>query len=855
MARPVRLACALMALLATAPAELISLWTFETSLPATAGPHAAEVGSGTAFSFHADAAAVFSNPAGNGSAESFSANRWKVGDYFEFRLSTIGYQDLQLSWDQARSSTGPATFDLAYSIDGTAFTVALDDYAVSSASFSASRPNLAFTLKADLTHASALNNAADVWFRLIATTAATGSTGASRVDNFSVQGSRYIPRLYWMPPSGVTSAIWDHSTANWSADLLAPDRTSYTSAHAAVFGADGTATGARTVQIASSGITVEGGVRFESDGFRVQGGTLTLAGTDAAITVNTGGHVATIDAPLTGTHGLRKTGAGTLAINGANTFTGEIQLEGGTLSIGSNSALGAAANALMLKEGGLHVRGDVDIGPREITGSGTIAVEAGGRLKASGTVQAEQLVLAGGEIHFSGSEVSSVSTVITAPTTLHVPERLHIGSGGLAVRQSVGTTRIEGGIELLGASRIIDVADGSTDHDLIIADSYRSSTGSNQYKLHKTGPGTLVLQAEGLGNVGLRIGTAGSSSSAVNGGRVVIHDSRALGGGPLDLNYGVLEIASEASLTGPSSALVDVSLGGVEGGGAAEIRGGNIEFLGDFGLYKPSGAKIDHTLALHNHTILSGAFRHTNSPATGTFSGLRLTGSGTLSLRASHNDYQDPLIVDGPALEVDGALSASSVQVLRGTLAGTTYPGVQGIEGPLTIGDDREGDAILSPGPAFLRDGQDGIGTLVIGSLTLLSDAVLAIDLHSGFLLSDQLTLTDGSLSISAGARLVLRDLGDSILPEGAEFTLLTIDSALPVDGSFDQTAWASGANFFEVSYTGGDGNDVVLRVIPEPRLGMLLLAGSLLLQTVSRSRRRRRGSVLGQRRICLHRD
>ena len=212
-------------------------------------------------------------------------------------------------------------------------------------------------------------------------------------------------------------------------------------------------------------------------------------------------------------------------------------------------------------------------------------------------------------------------------------------------------------------------------------------------------------------------------------------------------------------------------------------------------------------------------------------------------------------MVDGPTLEVDGALSSSSLQVLRGTLAGTTYPGVSGIEGPLTIGDGQEGDAILSPGPALPSDGKDGIGTLVLSQLTLLSDAVLAIELHSDSRLSDQASLTDGSLAINPGARLVLRDLGGSILAEGFEFTLIEIASDLPVDGRFEQAAWASGANFFEVSYTGGDGNDVVLRVIPEPRLSMLLLVGSLLSQMLGRPRVRPRQfaacqSVLDQRPI-----
>ena len=95
----------------------LAVWTFETSLPATAGPHAAEgginAGAGSpASGFHASASVVYSNPAGNGSAESFSSTFWSVGDYWQFSTSSVGYTDIHLAWDQASSNTGPRDFVL-----------------------------------------------------------------------------------------------------------------------------------------------------------------------------------------------------------------------------------------------------------------------------------------------------------------------------------------------------------------------------------------------------------------------------------------------------------------------------------------------------------------------------------------------------------------------------------------------------------------------------------------------------------------------------------------------------------------------------------------------------------------------
>jgi hypothetical protein len=105
-------------------ARAAALWTFETSLPATAGPFPAELGPDAATSnasgFHTGAA-VYSNPAGNGSAHSFSANTWAVGDYYQFTTPRNGTASLPIAWDQTSSGTGPAHYALRVSNDGTNF--------------------------------------------------------------------------------------------------------------------------------------------------------------------------------------------------------------------------------------------------------------------------------------------------------------------------------------------------------------------------------------------------------------------------------------------------------------------------------------------------------------------------------------------------------------------------------------------------------------------------------------------------------------------------------------------------------------------------------------------------------------
>ncbi len=106
--RSIWVAVLLLSLASTARADTIADWTFETSLPATAGPFAPEVGAGAASGNHASARPCTAAPSGNGSAHSFSSNNWAVGDYYQFTFNTTGFTGLTLSFDETSSNTGPA---------------------------------------------------------------------------------------------------------------------------------------------------------------------------------------------------------------------------------------------------------------------------------------------------------------------------------------------------------------------------------------------------------------------------------------------------------------------------------------------------------------------------------------------------------------------------------------------------------------------------------------------------------------------------------------------------------------------------------------------------------------------------
>lgn len=187
----------------------IAAWTFETSIPTTAGPLSPEVGSGAGT---AVGLGGFSNPGGNGSAESWSATSWSIGDYWQFQVSTLGHENISLSWDQTSSATGPRDFGLFWSTDGSAFTQFGANYAVlvngvPNPAWSAGSFQSAYTFNADLSPIVALDNDGSVFFRLVlqTDTQADGvgtvtTSGTDRIDNFTVNATK-------IPPTGVPETL------------------------------------------------------------------------------------------------------------------------------------------------------------------------------------------------------------------------------------------------------------------------------------------------------------------------------------------------------------------------------------------------------------------------------------------------------------------------------------------------------------------------------------------------------------------------------------------------------------------------------------------------------------------------
>lgn len=197
-------ALALVVAAGAANAAVIAQWTIVNAFPTSPIPTgsysvgAADIGVQTAGSslngVHSVAATQYTSPVGNGSARSFSSNNWSIGDYYEAVVSTTGYDTITIAWDQTRSSTGPATFDLTMSVDGGAsFVILLNDYTVVQTGGGlptwTSGTALTTTSLGPVAAGASASNVGSVIFRLVAQVAGSATTGTNRIDNVTIAGN------------------------------------------------------------------------------------------------------------------------------------------------------------------------------------------------------------------------------------------------------------------------------------------------------------------------------------------------------------------------------------------------------------------------------------------------------------------------------------------------------------------------------------------------------------------------------------------------------------------------------------------------------------------------------------------
>ena len=323
-----------------------------------------------------------------------------------------------------------------------------------------------------------------------------GSAGAT--DYYWFGASSVIPS--WADSSPGGPGVWSTSGNTFrtssSFTLFSGHKWSSSSGIGKGAGDDTAVFHGESGRVSLSGLINANGLRFTTSGYSITGtasNQLSLVGQTPTITVGTGtstsAFTASISAPIAGTVGMTKAGAGTLVLSGANTYTGLTNVGGGTLRLAAGGQLysGAAANAArtvtvaagaMLNNAGT-INGSVTVGNRGtfLNDAGTVAgaVTVNGTLYGTGAVGALTLNSTG---HLSvGGAAGSIGTLNTGALTLNGGSyAFDFGSGGSADRINVdgGITFGSGIINLLLNSSAFD---GRTSGQWTLFDSTSTISG------------------------------------------------------------------------------------------------------------------------------------------------------------------------------------------------------------------------------------------------------------------------------------------------------------------------------------------------------------------------------------------
>jgi autotransporter-associated beta strand protein len=367
--------------------------------------------------------------------------------------------------------------------------------------------------------------------------------------------------------------------------------------------------------------------------------TSAITGVTRTFTINDG--TATTDTSITGVisnttaTGLRKAGAGTLALSGANTYTGATTIDGGTVNVaalangGSNSSIGAAA------------------------------------------ATASNLIFGGGTLQYTGSTATSTNRLFT----------IGDANGNSATLDASGSVAA-GTMSFIGAGSI---AFGNTNaHTLNLtgtntgANTLASVIGDNTgaTSLNKSGAGTWVLGGATSNTYsGLTTVSAGELDLGKSG------TANSIAGGGLMINSGTVKYTGTGTDQIANTAAVNVSggtldiVGNSDTVGAVTLTSGNINGTtgtltgSSYGVQSGSiSAKLGGTGALTKSNagtvILTGANSYTG--------GTNIN-AGTLALNAN-NVLPDTgtVTLGGGKLQLNGTQEGTTALAGAGALALTS---------------------------------------------------------------------------------------------------------------------------------------------------------------------------------------
>lgn len=268
--------------------------------------------------------------------------------------------------------------------------------------------------------------------------------------------------------------------------------------------------------------------------YRLTGADLTL---NLGVINTADNTAARIDNVLAGTASLFKQGGGTLIITADNSaYSRAWNVDGGTLLLGHNAALGGAIS--------------------------TLTLSGGARLGSFGTAPiTSNVIWTGNNLTFGQGDL----TLSWAPSS--ISGTWNVSSMGIARGRAAATTLLNGNLNIFGAGRatIGSESDTLTTGGAIIFSSsgtagslkkIAADVDTAAWALTVDGSGGLAIDGDilgggalvkqGSGELILRGSANTHASSSVSNGKLVIAHANALGSGPVQLSGGTLQVGYSA---------------------------------------------------------------------------------------------------------------------------------------------------------------------------------------------------------------------------------------------------------------------------------------------------------------------
>ncbi|MFM1769763.1 MAG: hypothetical protein RJA22_2292 [Verrucomicrobiota bacterium] len=564
-------------------------------------------------------------------------------------------------------------------------------------------------------------------------------------------------------------------------------------------------------------LTLGGAARINADA-----GTLTLSGglngAGYALTLGGAGSLAVSNTALSGTGtSVTKDGAGTLTLGVNSTFTGPMNLNGGTTVFSALAQLGAGT-AVNLDGGTLVFGSGVDLSARTVTfnaGGGTLDVGANNVALAFGFNGTGAMTkLGSGELRFNNPANSRSGDTILAAGKLSVDQdgsfaspagTLYL-SGAILNVTAAGRNPVSAAIGnpvVLTADSILDSSSTSTSNQKLLAftnDSF-SGTGGSLTIRDTGGAGIMTLRHYGTGftftnaiNVVVTPGAGVGHLAAFNAAGTQTFSGVIAGGGNFIRSASVAGQAGDTVLSGDNTFSGGVSFN--DGGLGLGISSTGLPVtsgpLGTAPVSIGTAITTNRLFAsggprtLGNTLIFSPGSTNTVLALTGTFP---LTLAGSLNLGPGLQNLE----VNNPAATVVSGV-ISNLGGLRKTGAGTltlsgenTYAGGTVVGGGTLLVNNASGSG-TGPGAVVVQAGATLAGNgPIAGAVTIQNGGTYSPGAGLG-------AQTLGSLTLNAGSRTLIEIDRTAATNDVIRATSATYGGTLAVTNS--SSAFAAGDAF-----------------------------------------------------------